>query len=206
MASTVLDKDLYDALNAVALKKMASAEVVAEVTGHDTQSAEQALAALAELNLLAMVGGSAMPTDEANPALVSAAAEHYDGVRGDPAVLEVADKFEDINGRFLTAMSDWQQMDVGGRKVTNDHRDSAYDAKVIGKIEKLVNRLRDLLTVLAERDPRFDTYAGRLDRALKRVDTGEIDYISSPTMDSAHNIWFEFHEDLLRTLGRARKE
>jgi len=25
-------------------------------------------------------------------------------------------------------------------------------------------------------------------------------------MDSVHNIWFEFHEDLLRTLGRERVE
>jgi hypothetical protein len=206
MAGTALDKDLYDALNAVALKKMASAEVVADVSGHDTYSAERALASLAELHLVAVVGGSALPTDDAQPALVNAAAEHYDQLRQDPVVLRVADKFEDINSRFLSAMSTWQQVDIGGRKVANDHQDSAYDAKVTAKMEKLIERLRDLLTVLAERDPRFDTYAGRFDRALKRVDSGEIDYVSSPTVDSVHNVWFEFHEDLLRTLGRARKE
>jgi hypothetical protein len=38
------------------------------------------------------------------------------------------------------------------------------------------------------------------------VDTGEHDLVASPMADSIHNIWFEFHEDLLRTLGRTRAE
>lgn len=206
MADTVLDKDLYDALNAVALKKMASAEVIAEVTGHNAESAQRALATLAEQNLVALMGSQALPTDEAVPTLVNAAAEYYDQLRQDPAVLQVAEKFETVNSRFLDTISSWQQVDVGGRKVANDHQDAAYDATVIGKLEKLVARLEDLLTVLAERDPRFDTYAERFGGALRRVDNGETDFVSAPTVDSIHNIWFEFHEDLLRTLGRARKE
>ena len=206
MTDTVLDKRLYDTLNVVTLKKMASAALVADTTGQEVAAVEGALRELAERNLIAVVGDSALPTDEAGPALASAAARHYDGLRRDPAGLRVADRFEDVNARFLTAMSAWQQVDVGGRKVPNDHGDAEYDAKIVARLERLVARLGDLIAVLAERDPRFGGYVGRFDRAMARVDAGDTGYVSSPTLDSVHNVWFEFHEDLLRTLGRARKE
>jgi hypothetical protein len=32
-----------------------------------------------------------------------------------------------VNAQFLTTMSSWQQIDVGGRKVANDHTDPEYD-------------------------------------------------------------------------------
>jgi hypothetical protein len=41
---------------------------------------------------------------------------------------------------------------------------------------------------------------------MRKVDEGDTAYVSTPTVDSVHNVWFEFHEDLLRTMGRARKE
>jgi hypothetical protein len=103
-------------------------------------------------------------------------------------------------------MSAWQQVDVGGRKVTNDHSDSAYDDKVIGRLEKLVARLDPLLDALAAHDPRFVAYPRRFTTALAGIDDGRHELVSSPTVDSVHNIWFEFHEDLLRTLGRDRAE
>ena len=42
--------------------------------------------------------------------------------------------------------------------------------------------------------------------AMGEVDSGRHDYVSSPTLNSVHTVWFEFHEDLLRTLGRDRTE
>ena len=53
---------------------------------------------------------------------------------------------------------------------------------------------------------RYERYADRFRTAMDRVDTGATEYVTSPTVDSLHNIWFEFHEDLLRTLGRERSE
>lgn len=206
MTVAVLDKQLYDVLNAVVLKKMTSIPAIVEATGRGDEDVETTLATLRERDLVVMVGESAMPTDEATAALVIAAAQHYDEARQDTLIAQVADKFETVNQRFLQAMSAWQQVDVGGRKVANDHQDPSYDAKIIDKMDKLVSRLNGQLEVLAERDPRFGTYSTRFDRAMRRVEGGEIDYVSSPTLDSLHNIWFEFHEDLLRTLGRARKE
>ncbi len=206
MTAPTLDKPDYDVLNVVALKKMATAETVAEVTGHDPDAVERALAELADRGLLVVAGGAALPTDDAEPALVAAAGKHYADVRSDGAVGDLVEKFETVNTQFLTTMSSWQQVDVGGRKVTNDHTDSAYDEKVIARLEKLIARLNPLLDALAAHDGRFAVYPRRFDTAMAGVDAGRHELVSSPTADSVHNIWFEFHEDLLRTLGRDRVE
>ncbi|MGI3780466.1 MAG: hypothetical protein ACRYG2_06770, partial [Janthinobacterium lividum] len=52
--------------------------------------------------------------------------------------------------------------------------------------------------------PRYERYADRLDTALQRVDEGDVAFVTSPTVDSVHNVWFEFHEDILTVLGRPR--
>lgn len=206
MTSPALAKPDYDVLNVVALKKMATAPTVTEVTGHDPAAVERALTGLADRGLLVVAGGAALPTDDAEPALAAAAGTHYAEVRADPAVGELVEKFETVNSQFLTTMSSWQQVDVGGRKVTNDHTDSAYDEKVIGRLEKLIGRLRPLLDALTAHDARFGVYLQRFDTAMAGIDGGRHELVSAPTTDSVHNIWFEFHEDLLRTLGRERSE
>jgi hypothetical protein len=203
---SALAKSDYDVLNVVVLKKMATAPAVAQVTGHDAETVERALGDLADRGLVVVAGGAALPTDDAEPALTDAAGEHYADVRADGTVGELVEKFETVNAQFLTTMSSWQQVDVGGRKVTNDHNDAAYDEKVIGRLEKLTRRLHPLLDALAVHDPRFGVYPRRFDAAMGAVDAGRHELVSSPTEDSVHNIWFEFHEDLLRTLGRERVE
>ena len=90
--------------------------------------------------------------------------------------------------------------------VANDHSDRDYDEKIITRVAKLVTRLKLITGALGEYDPRFLRYGERFDAALDRVDRGQREYLSSPGLESVHNIWFEFHEDLLRSLGKARTE
>lgn len=206
MTALTLGKTDYDVLNAVTLKKMASAPVVAQVCGVAEPDVETALASLAEQGLVATAGEHALPTDEAEPALADAAARFYTEVRDDAGIASLFDRFEITNTQFLKTMSSWQQVDVGGRKVANDHTDSAYDDKVISRLDRLVQQLQPLLEALTGRDERFAAYQRRFDTAMHAIDSGEHDLVSSPTSDSIHNIWFEFHEDLLRTLGRERTE
>lgn len=206
MTALVLDKTDYDVLNVVALKKMASPPVVAAACGVGAGRVEEVLARLADRGLVVVAGGAALPTDEAEPALRVAATEYYAGVRGDDGLGALVDRFDTVNASFLTTMSAWQQVDVGGRKVANDHTDSEYDDKVIGRLDKLVARLGPLLDALAGYDARFALYPRRFATAVEAIDAGRHELVSSPTLDSVHNIWFEFHEDLLRTLGRERTE
>jgi hypothetical protein len=206
LTAPVLDKTDYDVLNVVALKKMASAPTIAEQCGLAEGDVEIVLAGLAEQGLVVVAAGSVFPSDEAEPALAAAAAHYYADVRADAGVGELVERFETVNTQFLTAMSSWQQVDVGGRKVANDHSDSAYDDNVIGRLDKLLARLGPLLDALAGHDGRFGTYPRRFTAAMTAIDEGRHELVSSPTQDSVHNIWFEFHEDLLRTLGRERTE
>jgi hypothetical protein len=202
----VLDKTDYDVLNVVALKKMVTADVIAGDTGMAEPDVEAALERLGGQGLVMDAAGAVFPTDEAEPALAAAAAHHYAPVREDPELAPLVDRFETVNARFLTTMSSWQQVDVGGRKVTNDHSDAEYDDKVIARLDKLVQRLGPLLDALAGHDRRFGAYPRRFSVAMEGIDAGRHELVSSPTLDSVHNVWFEFHEDLLRTLGRERVE
>ncbi|MBW0090274.1 MarR family transcriptional regulator [Pseudonocardia sp. KRD-184] len=206
MTAPVPDKTGYDVLNVVALKKMASAPAIATDTGVDADAVTAVLADLSDRGLVVVAGDAALPTDEAEPALAAAAAKYYADLRSDPALGDLVDRFETVNSRFLTTMTSWQQVDVGGRKVANDHADSEYDDKVISRLDKLVQRLGPLLDALAAHDARFAAYPRRFAASMEAIDAGQHDFVSSPTKDSVHNIWFEFHEDLLRTLGRERKE
>lgn len=206
MTAPVLDKTDYDVLNVVALKKMVAADVVAGDTGMAAPDVEAVLERLAGQGLVVVAAGAAFPSDEAEPALAVAASHHYAPVRTDARLAPLVERFEAVNAQFLTTMSSWQQIDVGGRKVTNDHTDAEYDDKVIVRLDKLVQRLGPLLDALAAHDPRFSAYPRRFAAAMEGIDAGRHELVSSPTLDSVHNIWFEFHEDLLRTLGRERVE
>lgn len=206
MTALVLGKTDYDVLNAVTLKKMASAPVVAQVCGLNESEVESTLTRLAEQDLVAMASDVALPTDGAEPALTAAADRFYTEIRSDAAIASLFERFELTNAQFLKTMSSWQQIDVGGKKVANDHTDSAYDDKVISKLDRLIQQLHPLLEALANRDERFAAYQRRFAAVMHAIDAGDHDLVSSPAADSVHNIWFEFHEDLLRTLGRERVE
>lgn len=206
MTAPVLDKTDYDVLNVVALKKMVSAPTIAADTDLAAADVVTVLSGLSEQGLVIVAGESTLPTNEAEPALATAAAHYYADLRSDEALGDLVNRFETVNTQFLTTMSSWQQIDVGGRKVANDHSDSEYDDKVITRLDKLVQRLGPLLESLAGHDARFATYRRRFAASMETIDAGQHDFVSSPTKDSVHNIWFEFHEDLLRTLGRERKE
>ena len=67
-------------------------------------------------------------------------------------------------------------------------------------------RARSGLTRAATVAVRFDRYGTRLATALERASAGESRYITDPTVDSFHTVWFECHEDFLITLGISRED
>jgi hypothetical protein len=194
----------YDVLNAVVLKQMSGAASVGEATGIEVSAVESVLEQLSGSGLVFLMDGSALPGAGAVEALSEVADARYVSLRADAAVLEEVDRFEETNTALLTAMTQWQAVEVGGTTVPNDHSDAEYDDKVLRKIDRLTRKLDPLLAAMSVHDPRFGIYQRRFEGALERVDAGEIEYVSSPLHDSVHTIWFEFHEDLLRATGRQR--
>ena len=77
--------------------------------------------------------------------------------------------------------------------------------RTYSRLVRVVERHVDAVDHAASWIPRYGQYAARFRRSLDHVDSGRTDYVSSPVVDSLHNIWFEFHEDLLAVLGRPRE-
>jgi len=196
----------FEVLNVIVLKGMCRTRAVAEVLALAESAAEDTVAALERGDLIGRAGELLLPTDRADPALGAFAAEVYKDLRSGPESDGLHERFERINGQLLQTMAAWQQVDAGGHRVANDHSDPDYDENVIDRAAKLVERLKGITGALGEHDPRFLRYGERFDAALDRVDRGEREYLSSPGLESVHDIWFEFHEDLLRSLGKARTD
>lgn len=196
----------FEVLNVTVLKGMCRPGTVAYVLGIPEAAVEEAVEALERGDLIGRADDLLLPTDAAEPALVAFAADAYRDLRAGPESDGLHERFERINAQLLQTMAAWQQIDVGRHSVANDHSDRDYDEKVITRAAKLVERLKRIAGPLGEHDPRFLRYGERFDAALDRIDRGERDYLSSPVLESVHNIWFEFHEDLLRSLGKARTE
>ena len=105
---------------------------------------------------------------------------------------------------MLDACSRWQVRDIAGTAVVNDHRDPAYDARVVADLAALHNRVEPLCDDLAGALERYRPYGDQLSRAVARVEAGERDWFTKPVLPSYHTVWFELHEDLLTTLGLDR--
>ena len=196
----------FEVLNVIVLKGMCRTRAVAEVLALAESAVEETVAALERGDLIGRTGELLLPTAAAEPALVPFAAAAYGDLRSDAESDRLHERFEKINAQLLHAIAAWQQIDVGGHRVANDHSDRNYDEKIITRAAKLVERLKRITGALGDHDPRFLRYGERFDAALDRVDRGEREYLSSPGLESVHDIWFEFHEDLLRSLGKVRTE
>ncbi len=109
-----------------------------------------------------------------------------------------------LNGELLSICTDWQVRLVDGAQVVNDHSDPGRDARVLARLEVLHGRARAVVDRLGVAWDRFEGYGPRLSSAHERIVAGETEWLTRPTIDSYHTVWFELHEDLLATLGRRR--
>lgn len=190
---TLLPEERFLLLNALWLRKMATRGTMEENAGLSAAAAESALRSVEELEYIRELGDYYVLTDPGRRAIL----EHYDreyaGLRSEPEFLEWYERFESYNSRFLSLMSTWQT-----------ESDEAQE-RTYSRLERVVERHVEALKVAVRWVPRYGHYAARFERSLEHVDSGRSDYVSSPMVDSLHNIWFEFHEDLLAVLGRPRE-
>lgn len=126
----------------------------------------------------------------------------------DPAntIAAVHRDFLPLNARLVLAVTHWQIKPTNtDRFAPNDHRDSAWDGRVLDELTTLGTELAPLVTRLWEVLARFGGYADRYNSALHRAMNGEHNWIDKTDVDSCHRVWFQLHEDLVATLGIDRR-
>jgi hypothetical protein len=111
------------------------------------------------------------------------------------------ERFLPLNRELLRICNDWQVRPGG---VPNDHRDARYDWSVLDRLRTLDERIAPVVSRLGRAVERFAGYRPRLRDALRRVDEGETEWLTSPRLDSYHTVWMQMHEDLLLAIGGDR--
>jgi hypothetical protein len=127
-----------------------------------------------------------------------------EGLRGDQGLTEGYERFLQLNERVLRVSSDWQLRREGGVEVANDHSDPDYDLSVIDRLSELHDRAKICAAKIGACAPRFEPYGVRLDGCMQRLEEGDHSAFTAPLAESYHTVWFEFHQDLLLTLGLER--
>jgi hypothetical protein len=114
-------------------------------------------------------------------------------------------EFRPLNRRFGRACTRWQLRPTAADPMAaNDHTDWAHDDQVLQTLAALDKQLRSVCDRLTDALTRFDGYADRYSRALRKVEGGGRRWVDAPEVDSCHTVWIQLHEDLLATLGIPR--
>lgn len=187
----LVDDPSFEVLNAIYLHKMATPIHIADVTGLPLDHVSAVLKDQADAAAVLDLEGSFLLLEEGTARVLAFYRERYAPLRSDGEIIGWYEKFESgLNRQFIKAVSDWQTSDG--------------DARAQDKMARLVERMIRHLDAAIPKVPRYDRYAKRFERAMARADRGEKDFVCKPTVDSMHNIWFEFHEDILAVVGRPR--
>ena len=196
-------------LHAVRLAGRAEPRRLAGLAGLDEDGVRRQLEALAAAGLVrrheGRFGGWA-PTPLGTRHDDEVLAAELETIGGRPGLEAAYRSFLALNPELLAACTDWQLVASEPRPRRNDHRDRAYDAAVLRRLEGVHGRVRPVLDELGRRAPRFAGYGPRLQAALDRVRAGDHEWFTGALVDSYHQVWFELHQDLLLTLGIERGE
>jgi hypothetical protein len=194
------------AFHGLAIKRHATADVVASLMGAPLSEVEAALSHAAATGRVLEVKGGFTLTPLARVALEARYGLLYGGLREEVGFRSAYERFEVVNRDLKQVVTDWQSVRVGGVSTPNDHSDHDYDAKVLSRLAKVHDRIEPVLKALSGFLPRLGVYLIKLTEALERAEDGDIDWVSDVRRESYHTVWFELHEDLLRIMGAVRDE
>ena len=81
--------------------------------------------------------------------------------------------------------------------------DDDFDGRfmIATDLQDILERVSTTIIRTSEHLPRFAGYPPRMETALGKVLEGQHEFLTSPTVESFHNVWMECHEDYLLTLG-----
>ena len=187
---TLLDAETFAVLNAIHLKRMASSAQLASLLDRDESTIDACCARAAQVGYVMTTTAGHLLLPEGTEAVQAHYREHYAEVRRDARMAPWYARFETLNTRFIAQLSAWQ-------------RDNA-DENALYKALETVEQLSTALAALCPLVPRYADYQRRFSVAIDAIEGGDTDLLCNPRRDSAHNIWFEFHEDILGVLARPR--
>lgn len=196
----VYEPERFAVLRSLRLKGRADVAAIAVSTALPPETIEPLLRAASDCALCSQDGD----VWQMLPAGFAWVEENLCHDRPDPEKAEqIHNVFLPVNARFKQLAFDWQMRDP---QTLNDHRDVAYDAAVLNRLESLHQEAMPVITEAGGLHPRLAPFIPRLDHALANIRRGEVKFLMSPRVDSYHSIWFEFHEELIAMTGRTRAE
>lgn len=197
--------NITDCLVTLRVKGFVKAVTLAEVTQHSSEAAEAALQGLINDGLAESTKMGVRLTSKGIAAANDQFAREHAGLEN-AWMHALYERFCVENDTYKKLVTDWQLREVDGARVINDHRDADYDAGLLGDLAALHPRIMQIVQELAARLPRVAGYTSRFERALQRVQNGEIRYMTAPIIDSYHTVWFELHQELINLCGTTRAE
>jgi hypothetical protein len=194
-------------VHGLTLRQLATAEQLADVTGQPAADVAANLEKAVADGAVMAARGSNRITPAGRELLDGVYPQAFAGLRADPGVTAAIEAFETgVNKQVLKLTTDWQTVEVDGQRVPNDHGDADYDAGVIDKLGRVIDRTAAVLRPIVDVDPLVDRFLDRIGAALTRAEGGDTAYVSGVRVDSVHTVWFQMHEHLLRLTGRERPE
>lgn len=176
------------------MEGIAETEAVVSATGHPEAAVVDTLEAL-EAEGYVEEEGFWYLTDAGEERLSEVCRGRFDA-DGLAAVRELLDEFEALDGRMKALAGEWQDLDESAR---------GADAP---PVEDLVSLQADLEALFDDLDAEtrsvYEPYLASLSAAVDRLRDGETAYFTATDVESYHTVWFELHDDLLRTLGEER--
>jgi hypothetical protein len=198
--------DRFLFLHGLAIKKFGTPSTVATILGTDESETRFGLEQAVKNGEAAIVRGTFVLTTKGHEELKSQYPVQFRQARESALLSAAYQRFEIVNVQLKKLMTDWQTIDIAGELLPNDHSDSEYDERLIGRLEELHERFKEILPHFVEVSSRLKCYGERLNTALLKIEDDNYEYVSGVKVDSYHTVWFELHEDLLRILERVRHE
>jgi hypothetical protein len=181
-------------LHAVRLKGFADTPAVAARFGLDTDETREGLL---DAQAYGRVSRSSF-ADLAGWSLTEAGLRHNEA--------QLRDELDRTGARgIVAAVHEWflPLNERASQVFTASQLEPGSAADTVARLADLAGALRDLEEPLADGLRRFAGYHDRFTAALTRADLDPA-WITGVEVDSCHRIWFEFHEDLIATLGVKR--
>ncbi len=197
---------LHLLMHGTAIKKHGSSAAIAGIAGLSGAETDANLASAVALGRILEVDGKYMLSPAGQMIVGREYSRFWADLRNSDAFRAAYERFETINIELKQVITAWQTIEVGGKRIANDHSDAAYDEEIIGKLGDLHERFEPILDQMIKAHARYGVYKAGLTNALEKAEDGEVEWVSDATIDSYHTVWFELHEDLLRVMGETRDE